>query len=77
MLGVKQVIYKTHKIKSQYCTICETFLSGDGSIGSSWECDCGVYKLEWISGWKHPNEPDNLPKKSNPKTTKEGNYKNE
>lgn len=54
MIGVKEVVYKTRKVKAEYCTVCETFLSGNGSLILPWKCECGEYKFDWSGGWSHP-----------------------
>lgn len=57
MLGVKQVIFKSRKVQSEFCTICEEFLSGDGTIVRGWECECGNYEFSWSEGrYLHPTE---------------------
>lgn len=54
MIGVKEVVYKTRKVKDEYCTVCETFLTGNGSLVYPWKCERGTYDFDWGKGWTHP-----------------------
>lgn len=37
------VIRKIHHVYDYYCTTCNRFLWGDGSIVLPYRCDCGEY----------------------------------
>lgn len=54
MIGVKEVVLKSRKVRDEFCTVCETFLTGNGSIVYPWKCECGTYECNWSSGWQHP-----------------------
>lgn len=43
----KTVTYKSHKVRDLYCTVCNTFLGGDGSMMVPYHCDCGKYVFDW------------------------------
>lgn len=67
MINVKEVIRKKRSVYDEYCTVCEEFLSGDGSIVRPWKCGCGEYTFDWIEGWQHPKPqpPQSKESKSN------------
>ena len=61
MLGVKEVISKKRSVYDEFCTICQEFLGGNGSIVYPWTCGCGTYTFEWGSngsGWTHPKSKE-------------------
>lgn len=41
------VKYKAHSVRDPFCTLCNTFLSGDGSMVLPYKCECGTYEYDW------------------------------
>lgn len=46
MSFAKNVKPKSRTIRDPFCTVCEQFLIGNGSIAHPWRCDCGVYEFD-------------------------------
>lgn len=41
------IVYKSHTVKDKFCTICQEFLDGNGSLVHPYECNCGRYEYDW------------------------------
>lgn len=58
MNGVPEVIYKSHTVRDEFCTVCQSFLLGNGSMVLPWRCACGEYEFDWAKvGYVHPTAP--------------------
>jgi hypothetical protein len=53
----KDVIMKPVRRWENWCTVCESFLGGHGSVGYPYRCLCGEYDFDFRLGrYKHPKE---------------------
>lgn len=46
------IIYKRHSVLSLYCSVCKTFLRGNGSKFLPYNCECGIWDLDDYSTFK-------------------------
>lgn len=43
-------VYKRVKVMAAFCPKCNQELRGDNNISMPWWCDCGVWKVNWVTG---------------------------